>query len=105
MKHKQEKTGLYSQKHMPTKRRIPSGKYYFKILFEINLIKTKNITKVVVKPLLKNDSPIIKNHLITSNIKAKQNFQRKCGNLSQQVTTQKLPGKMYKDAPLLNVQY
>ena len=51
---------------------------------------TKNIRGVVVKPLLKNDSPIIKNHLTTSNVKTKRNFQRKYGILSQQITTQKL---------------
>ena len=37
---------------------------------------TKNITRVVVKLLLKNDLPIIKNHLRTTNIKTKWNFQR-----------------------------
>ena len=49
---------------------------------------TKNITRVVVKPCLKNDLPIIKNHLTTTNIKMKRNFQRKYGILSQQITTQ-----------------
>ena len=61
---------------------------------------TKNITRVVIKPRLKNDLPIIKNHLTTSNIKTKRNFQRKYGISSQQITTLKLPGKSYKDAPL-----
>ena len=53
---------------------------------------TKNITSVIVKPLLKNDVPIIKNHLTTTNIKMKRNFLRKYGILIQQITTQKLPG-------------
>ena len=61
---------------------------------------TKNITRVIVKPRLKNDLSIIKNHLTTTNIKTKWNFQRKYGILSQQMTTQKLPGKSYEDAPL-----
>ena len=61
---------------------------------------TKNITRVVVKPLLKNDLPIIKNYLTTTNIKTKRNFQRKYGILSQQITTQKLRGKSYEDALL-----
>ena len=60
----------------------------------------KNITKVVVKPHFKNDLPIIKNHLTRTNIKTKRNFQRKYGILRQQITTQKLPGKSYEDAPL-----
>ena len=61
---------------------------------------TKNIDRVAVKPLLKKDLPIIKNHLTTTHIKTKRNFQRKYGILSQQITTQKLPGKSYEDAPL-----
>ena len=61
---------------------------------------TKNITRAVVKPLLKNDSPIIKTNLKTSTIKTKQNFQRKYGILSQEITTQKQPGKSYEDVPL-----
>ena len=61
---------------------------------------TKNITRVVVKPRLKNDLPIIKNHLTTTNINKKWNFQTKYGILSQQITTQKLPGKSYEDVPL-----
>ena len=65
-----------------------------------NLIMTKNIIRVVVKPHLKNALLIIKNNLTTTNIKTKQNFQRKYGILRQQITTQKLPGKFYKDAPL-----
>ena len=42
-----------------------------------------------------------KNHLTTSNVKTKKNFQRKNGTLSQQITTNKLP----KDVPLEIVQY
>ena len=61
---------------------------------------TRNITRVVVRPRLKNDLLIIKNHLRTTNIKTKRNFQRKFGILTQQITTQKLPGKSYEDAPL-----
>ena len=61
---------------------------------------TKNITRVVVRPRLKNNLLIIKNHLIMINIKTKQNFLRKFGILGQQITTQKLPGKLYEDAPL-----
>ena len=44
---------------------------------KINLIITNDITRVVVKPLLKNNSPIIKNHLTLSNANTKYNFQRK----------------------------
>ena len=58
---------------------------------------TKNI---VVKPLLKNNSPTIKNHLTTSNAKTKHNVQRKYGILSQQITMQKLRGKWCEDVPL-----
>ena len=47
---------------------------------------TKNITRVVVKPCLKNDLPIMKNYLTTTSIKTKRNFQRKYGILSQQIT-------------------
>ena len=65
----------------------------------------KNITRVVVRPRLKNDFLIMKNHLTTTNIKTKQNFQRKYEILSQQITTQKLPGKSYEDAALKIVQY
>ena len=43
---------------------------------------------------------MIKNHLTTINIKAKRNFQRNCGILSQQMTAQKLPGRSYEAAPL-----
>ena len=50
---------------------------------------TKNITRVVDKPLLKNDLLIIENHLTTTNIKTKRNFQKKYGILSQQIATQK----------------
>ena len=60
---------------------------------------TKNITRVVVKPLLKNDSPIIKNHLTTSCRKTKRNFQNKYGILGQQIIKQKVAAKSYKDAP------
>ena len=62
---------------------------------------TGNITRVVVRPRLKNDLLIIKNHLTTTNIKTKGNFQRKFGILSQQINSeiQKLPGKSYEDAP------
>ena len=67
---------------------------------QINLIMTKYTTRMVEKPLLKNDSPIIKNHLTTSNIKMERNFQRKYGSLSQKITTQRFPGKSYEDAPL-----
>ena len=35
----------------------------------------------------------------------KQNFQRKYGILSQQITTQKLQEKSYKDVPLQIAQY
>ena len=59
---------------------------------------TKNITRVVVKPLLNNDSSIINNHFTASNIQRKRNFQRKYGILSQQITKQKLPGKSCEDA-------
>ena len=41
-----------------------------------------------------------KSHLTTTDIKTKQNFQMKYGILSQQITTQKLLGKSYEDAPL-----
>ena len=61
---------------------------------------TKNVTKVVVRSRLKNDLLIIKNHLTTTNIKPKRNFQKKFGISSQQITTQKLHGKSYEDAPL-----
>ena len=61
---------------------------------------TKNLIKAVVKPLLKNDFPIIKNCLTKTNLKTKRNFQRKDRILSKQIATQKLPGKLYEDAPL-----
>ena len=61
---------------------------------------TKNITRVVVKPLLKNDLSVIKNYLTRTNIKTKRNIQRKYGILSQQIATQKLFGKLYEDASL-----
>ena len=61
---------------------------------------TKNITRVAVTPLLRNDLPIVKNHLITTNTKTKRNLQRKYGILIQQITTQKLPRKSLEDAPL-----
>ena len=61
---------------------------------------TKNITRVVVKPLLKNDLPIIKNHSTITNIKTKRNFEKKYGILSQEITTQRLPEKSYEDALL-----
>ena len=74
---------------------------FIKLLWtQINLIMKKNITRVAVKPLLKNDPPIIKNHLTMSNIKTKRNFHKKCKILSQQITTQILPRKLHKDAPL-----
>ena len=38
----------------------------------------KNMTRaVVVTPHLKSDSPIIKNHLTTSNIRTNRKFQKK----------------------------
>ena len=43
-------------------------------LTQINLIRTTNIVRVAVKPLLKNGLPIIKNHLTTTNKKIKRNF-------------------------------
>ena len=61
---------------------------------------TKSTIRVVAKPLLKNSSPIIRNNLTMSNIKTKQNFQRKCGILSQQIKTQKFPRKACEDVPL-----
>ena len=42
----------------------------------------KNTTRVVLKPHLKKDLPIIKNYLTTTYIKTKQNFQSKYGILS-----------------------
>ena len=56
----------------------------------------KNIARVVVKPDLKNDLAIIKNHLTTINIKTKWNFQKKHGILSQQIMTKKMLGKSCK---------
>ena len=38
--------------------------------------------KAKCETTLKNDSPIIKNHLARNNIKTKQNFERKYGILS-----------------------
>ena len=52
-----------------------------------------------MKPILKNDSPIIKNRLTTSSRKTKRNFQKKYGILGQQIIKQKLAAKSYEDAP------
>ena len=60
---------------------------------------TKNITRIVVKPFLKNHSPIIKNNLTTRKIKTTRKFQRKYGILGQQITTQILRAKLYEDVP------
>ena len=54
---------------MPTKRRMSCQKFYLSSQFELKLIMTKNITRVVMKPLFKNDLPIIKNHLTKINMK------------------------------------
>ena len=75
------------------------------IIYQASLNSNKrnydeNITRVVVKSRLKIDLPIIKNHLTTTYIKTKRNFQRKYGILSQQITTHKLLGKPYADATL-----
>ena len=78
---------------MPTKRIIPNRKYYLSSQFELE-------ERLVVKPLLKNNLPIIKNPSTTTNIKTKRKLQTKYGILSQQITTQKLLGKSYEDAPL-----
>ena len=54
---------------------------------------TKNITKVAVKPLLKNESPIIKNHLTTSSILSKEVCNLKSTNNNTEIAW-----KSYKDA-------
>ena len=106
-------------KHFPKNRRLNS-------IFNGNNIKlsyscTKNIKSIITNHnkttinksetlnkkkcncINKNTCPLnrecqTENHLATTNTKTKQNFQRKYGILSQQITAQKLRGKPYEDA-------
>ena len=82
---------------MPTKRRMSCQKFYLSSQFELKLIMTKNITRVVMKPLFKNDLPIIKKSF---NKDQYENFQRKHGILSQQIITQKCLENRTKMRPL-----
>ena len=72
-------------------------KFYLSSQFELKLIMTKNITRVVMKPLFKNDLPIIKKSF---NKDQYENFQRKHGILSQQIITQKCLENRTKMRPL-----
>ena len=63
----------------------------------------KNITRKVLKPLLKNDSPVIKNHLIARNIKTcKTEFSKEVWILKSISSNAEIALKILRRCALVN---